>query len=61
MSDETMGVLQTGADVVTLEPGITFKDRFRGVTGRKHLEDVLDVQASPADDGLPPRRSSGSR
>ena len=54
MPDETMSVLQVGADVVTLEPGVTLEDRFGRVCCCKHLEDMFDGQTSPTDDRLPP-------
>jgi hypothetical protein len=43
--DESMGVSETGLDVLPFEPRITGENRLRRVSGGQHAENVLDGQS----------------
>ena len=48
VAHEAPGVEQTGANVLDLQPRIAFENRFHGIAGREHAQDVLDREPSAA-------------
>jgi hypothetical protein len=50
--NQTVCVNEAGKDILSLEPGVTFQQRFEIVACREHSEYVLDGEATTAHDRL---------
>jgi hypothetical protein len=52
MPDNLPGVKQACLYILLLKPGIPLQDRFRGVTGSEHRENMFNGQSASSDDRL---------
>jgi hypothetical protein len=48
--DEPAGIDQACPNIVSLEPGVTFKNRLGRITSRQHCQNMLDRQTATAND-----------
>jgi hypothetical protein len=48
--DEPAGIDQACPNIVTLEPGVTFKNRLGRIASRQHRQNMLDRQTATAND-----------
>jgi hypothetical protein len=52
MTDETVGIRETGLDIFRFQPGVAAEDRIGGVSGSQHAKHMFDGQATTSDNGL---------
>lgn len=52
MANKTMCVGEAGKNILTLEPGITFKQAVKVIASREHAQDMLNRQKTTVNDGL---------